>query len=63
MGAKKRPARKKGTGDDEEDISTELMVPLYRKKCKDLKITTLPSILALFNDALDEGEEVKNVSK
>lgn len=61
MGGKKRPARKKGSGDDDEDISTELMVPMYRKKCKDLKITSHPAVLALFNDALDNGEEVKNI--
>ena len=61
MGAKKRQARKKGAGEEDEDISTELFIPLYRKKCKELTITSLPPIVNLFNDALESGEEVKNV--
>jgi len=62
MGGKKKAAgKKKGKQKEEEDLTTELLWRVYRKKCIENGIKMAKSMNAIFDTCWDEAEHITKV--
>jgi hypothetical protein len=53
--------KKKGGKDDEEDTSTQDLLTIYKKNCKELEIPFCKLLESKINEVLDEGGHLPEI--
>ncbi len=63
MKGKKKKSKKKGKGEEVEDLSTERLYNLYRRKCKEQGVSMCRTLYDQFMDAFDDQEDIPKVGE